>query len=475
MRFTNHLISIHNRVRLLALVLVLAGCLLLPAGHTPAPHLHSVLPPDQLIVVLQPAVNPQDTARAAATLLDQFGSRGLVQLDPLGIEGPVPNAPVYRAHLSPGVDATTLATALRDSPLVARAEPNVLRHTLSIDTQTDTQSGPHDAEFSAQDYYQDIGVVAMWARGLTGNNPDRPLTVAVIDTGVDVDHPDIDANLVPGFDFVELDAVAQDASTNSHGSSVAGIIGAEINNDLDGVGIARGVAGIGGGDALTRTPGLRIMPLRVVSDKSGVLDCATIAEAIDHARTHGAQIINISIGGAEPCSLEQAAVERAHADGLAVIAAAGNGNSAAPFYPAAYGAGTNDRMVIAVAGVEPDGVKAEKSNYGSWVDIAAPFQNVRTITNDGGYATRTGTSFSTPFVSGLLGVLMSNYGWTRDQAIEVILTTADNLDGVNPDYQGQLGAGRMNADRASTVSLPAAASDDPPIYTIHLPILVTNE
>jgi subtilisin family serine protease len=469
MLFANHTpgaIRLQHRFHIRALLLLLAGCLLLSAYQLTIPHRHAAATTNQLIITFDPTLNDREAARSAVALREQFGAQGLRELTPLSIDSV---NPVYLADLSPRIDAAALVATLADSPLVAQAERNAPRRTLTIDER----AGPRDSEFIAQEYYNDIGIVAMWSRGLTGSNPDSPVTVAVIDTGVDLDHPDIDANVVPGFDFVEDDDLAQDVSSNSHGSSVAGIISAEINNDLDGVGRARGVAGIGGGDAQDKTPGLQLMPLRIVADKSGALSCATIAEAIDYARIHGAQVINISIGGVAPCTLERAAIERAYADGIAVVAAAGNGNSAAPFYPAAYGAGTVDTMVIAVAGVDADGVKAARSNYGSWVDIAAPFQDIRTLSADGGYLTRNGTSFSAPFVSGLLGVLMSNYGWSRDEAIAAILTTADNLDSVNPEYAGLLGAGRINADRASALFAEYTMKSAPANrHTLHLPLIV---
>jgi subtilisin family serine protease len=330
-----------------------------------------------------------------------------------------------------------------------RAEPDVARHFFAIDPI----SGPLDAQFDNQQYYFDIGVVAMWVRGLTGISATHPITVAVIDTGVDLDHPDIDDNLVAGFDFVDMDGLPQDADPDSHGSMVAGVIGAEINNDVLGD-TARGVAGIGGGDTQSATLGLRIMPLRVAVDVSLGFDCARSAQAIDYATSHGARVINMSYGGEDDCALELEAVQRAYDAGVALVAGAGNGNTSTPFYPAAYGAGTNDPMVIAVAGLYPSGLKADASNYGTWVDVGAPFRQIRSITKGGGYDSDSGTSFSAPFVSGLVGVLMSNCGWSRDRAVLTVLASPDSVDEVegNEMFQGLLGAGRINADRASAMT-----------------------
>ena len=94
---------------------------------------------------------------------------------------------------------------------------------------------PLDEQFANQPYYFTISAVAMWAGGLTGISATNPITVAVIDTGADLDHPDIDGNLAPGYDLVSMGtAPPQDGSPDSHGSMVAGVIGAEINNDIVG-------------------------------------------------------------------------------------------------------------------------------------------------------------------------------------------------------------------------------------------------
>ncbi len=411
----------------------------------------------KVIVVLRPTEGDLATAVSAPALLEQFAEQGLVHLEPLGVDGPVPGTPAYLGTVASGKEVARLMSDLARSPLVLRVEPNVPRHFLAIDPDT----GPLDAEFSYQGYYFRIGVVAMWARGLTGISATHPVTVAVIDTGVDLDHPDIDDNLVTGYDFVQMDSLPQDESSDSHGSMVAGVIGAEINNDVVS-GTARGVAGIGGGDALSGTLGLRVMSLRVAANSSA-LDCARSAQAIDHATSHGAQVINMSYGGEDVCALELDVVQRAYDAGITMVAGAGNGNTSTPFYPAAYGAGTNDRLVIAVAGLYPSGSKADASNYGTWVDISAPFRQIRSLSKDGGYGSASGTSFSAPFISGLVGVLVSNYGWSRDKTVSVILASADNVDATNPSYIGLLGTGRVNANRASAM-----------IHDVHLPLILRH-
>lgn len=398
---------------------------------------------DRLIIMLKPMVAQSEHTQVAQMLLSQFAEQGLVQLEPLGTDNPIAGAPVYVGTLTPYAETMHLLTEISQSPFVLRVEPDVPRRFLSIDRDI----GPNDTMFQQgfQGYYWDIGVVSMWSRRITGINITRPITVAVIDTGVDLGHPDIDANLVLGYDFVEMDQWPQDESAESHGSMVAGVIGAEINNTI-------GVAGIGGGDAQSGVLGLRIMPIRVATDSSEFY-CSESVIAIHYAISHNAQVINMSYGGEEYCQLEFEAVQQAYNAGIALVAGAGNRDLFDPppsaFYPAAYGAGTNDHLVIAVTGVYTDGVRGATTNYGEWVDICAPFKGIYSITKDGGYGSGTGTSFSTPLVSGLVGLLMSNYGWTRDKTISTILATADNVDAQNPGYEGLLGAGLISADKAS--------------------------
>jgi subtilisin family serine protease len=423
---------------------ILACCLLAALRANPAPSPPGAETETRIIVVLDRTEEHALHASWAEVLVDEFAVLGLLQLEPLGVDGPLPGTPAYLGVVACGADTDRLIGRLGRSPSVLRVERDMERRFLAIDPLI----GPLDEEFQngKQEYYRDIGVVKMWSRAFTGITATNPITVAVIDSGVDLDHPDIDDNLVRGYDFVDSDDLPQDGSPDSHGSMVCGIAGAEINNDLSG-GVGRGVAGIGGGDALSGTLGLRIMPLRI-----DAASCAQSAQAIDYARTHGAQVINMSYGGDDACQLELDALQRAYDAGIALVAGAGNDNVSTPFYPAAYGAGTDELFVIAVAGVNADRTKGATSNYGAWIDVCAPYDQIRSLTRYGSYSTNTGTSFSAPLVSGLVGILVSNYGWSRDAALSVVLTTADDVDDVNPSYQGLLGSGRINADRATSLN-----------------------
>jgi hypothetical protein len=325
----------------------------------------------------------------------------------------------------------------------------------------DTRSGPLDRLFFTQHYYFDMGAVAMWKRGLTGSKPGAPaLIVAVIDTGVNGNHLDIKDNLVPGHSFVPTDTSTMDYDPATHGTLVAGVIAARMNNELENSS-AYGITGIGGGDAARGTPGLKIMPLRIAVTSDDEALCDRLADAIDYARGAGARVINISIGFEGSCRKRDGtdsvytALLATQEAGIAVVAGAGNDGTAADLYPAAYGADDsnphNPSLVVAVAGVTQANKKHPHSNYGDWVDVCAPFGPIVSLSQGDSYASASGTSFSTAFVSGLIGVLMAHYGWSSDKAIAVVLDTAINVDALNPTYAGKLGAGCIDADRASAI------------------------
>lgn len=341
-----------------------------------------------------------------------------------------------------------------------------------------------------QEHYADIGIPTMWAAGITGMDPARPIIIAVIDTGVYTAHPDLQGNWIQGKSFIDEQEYT-DESFNSHGTKVAGVIAARINNG------GTGVAGIAGGDAASETMGLQIVPLRIgldafVQEEDTDADyCLRSANAIRYAVEQGVHIINMSYtsGG---CEEEWQAVRDAYNAGVTLVAAAGNNDNDEPVYPAAYcrsrsynvpcAQDENDDLVIAVAGVYPSGAKGDQSSFGTWVDVSAPYRALSLRRPPEGkecvpgdispicYEWDAGTSFAAPYVSGLLGLLMSNFGWSRNDAVDAILSTADaSIYEVktNRSFRDQqlLGTGRIDAGKAI---------DFKPLRRIYLPILLRN-
>ena len=260
-------------------------------------------------------------------------------------------------------------------------------------------------------------------------------TIAVIDTGAQLDHPALEANFeeVKRYDFVDDDRnptdrpVGLDADGNGledelvgHGTHVAGIV------DL--------VA-----------PSAKIMPLRVLNTE-GYGNVFTIAKAISFAKDNGADVINLSLGSRSRSRLLQEVIEDAVKNGSVVAAAAGNSNTARPHYPAAADSGMSSADgLVAVSSVDRYQKKSEFANYGSWVDIAAPGNDIRSAFPISLYADWSGTSMATPFVSGQAALIRTVYGSLDAAGIEKqIRASARPLYLQDPVYGGMLGAGHAD-------------------------------
>jgi len=180
------------------------------------------------------------------------------------------------------------------------------------------------------------------------------------------------------------------------------------------------------------------------------------AQAVHYARNKGAKIVNMSWSGPVQNAVLRAQLDSAYAEGLLLVASAGNESDSIRRYPAAY------QNVIAVAGTESNDVKATNSNYGTWVDICAPYRNVAPDRDDSPnfdyycYDTSfAGTSASAPFVAGVAALVWScNLNATNAQVRAAIETTAVDIDGLNPGYAGLLGSGRVDALEAVKVFRP---------------------
>ncbi len=262
-------------------------------------------------------------------------------------------------------------TRMAESPVVAASEPDY-----QVVAQVNVP--PNDPLYAQQWALPAIGAPDAWL-ALPVDAP--TVAVAVIDSGVCASHPDLQGRILPGWDYVENDADPQDAF--GHGCGVAGIIAANAD---DGIGMA-GVA-----------PNAMILPLRVLNS-SGVGAYSDVAAAIIRATNEGAQVINLSLGGAFPSTLMENAINYAVERGVTVVAAAGNTGSEQVLYPAAYA------PVIAVGAVDEARQTASFSARGAGVDIWAPGQNIVTTRLDGGHAPGGGgTSFAAPYVAGAAAV-----------------------------------------------------------------------
>jgi thermitase len=244
--------------------------------------------------------------------------------------------------------------------------------------------------------------------------------VAIVDSGVYSEHPDI-GRIIAQRDFVEADAVADDDF--GHGTHVTGIAGALTDNGK----------GVAGGCFECELLIAKVMgPIGFTTD-------SRIVEGINWSVNHGADVVNLSLGGSGDSSVLRTAVNHAYGQGAVVVAAAGNEGTNVPQYPAAYS------KVIAVSATTTDGRIAPFSNRGDWVDLAAPGTNILSTRTSGGYNIQSGTSMSAPFVSSLAGLLASQ-GMSADSIRQRMEDTAKDLGPAGDDPR--FGHGRIDADNA---------------------------
>lgn len=337
---------------------------------------------------------------------------------------------IYHLKFDPSNGIEKVINQLRENPLVEYAEPSYVYHTSYI---------PNDPFYSVnQAYLKQVKAEQSWdlIRNSSGT------IIAIVDTGTDMDHLDLKPNiLVPGADLVGADFANSiedndpDVKSDSagHGVMVSGIASAVSNN---GIGIA------------SLASNAKLMIVKVSSDNRA----KTIYrgyEGIKFAADNGAHIINCSWGGPAGGFFGQDIINYAFSKGCLVIAAVGNSSSSQIDYPAAF------QGVIAVASVNINDKKSSFSNYGNSVTISAPGE-VFTTTNGNKYANTQGTSFSAPLVASAAALVRAKFPqYDMFQVGEQLRVTADNVDSVNPGFEGLLGTGRLNVFRALSESLPS--------------------
>lgn len=300
--------------------------------------------------------------------------------------------------------------ALSACPEVRYAEPNY--KAFIADTI------PSDANWGLQYGLINIHAPQGWDMA-TGS---AAVTIAIVDSGVDLGHADLAAKIVPGYDFVNNDSIPQD--DNGHGTHVAGIAAASSNNGV-------GVAGV--------SWGARIMPVKVL-DSNGNGSFANVAAGISWATDNGAQVINLSVGGGSPSTVLQDAVNYAYGKGVVLVAAAGNTGSGFVLYPARY------PNVIAVGAVDNANNRAGFSNFGPELDLVAPGSLIYS-TVIGGYGYKSGTSMAAPYVSGLAAILRGYPGGYSPAGIAFAMESSA-LDLGIPGVDNLYGYGLIQMDRA---------------------------
>jgi thermitase len=364
----------------------------LPANGGDAPQFD----PQRILVQFKPGVGPAETAQ----IHRQYGGQVKEVIPSIGIQVvTVPKGQVMgkvRAYSSNGK--------------VAYAEPDFLAQAVG---------SPDDLYFGRQWGLTRVEAPQAW-EVTTGSSQ---VNIAILDTGVDLDHPDLAAKLISNINFT-TSATVDDV--HGHGTHVAGIAAAITNNGI-------GVAGLG----YTST----IMNVKVLSD-SGSGYYSWIVWGIAWAADNGAEVINMSLGGSSSSSALENAINYACSKGVVVVAAAGNNGSTSPSYPACY---TN---CIAVAATDAHDALPSWSNYGDWVDVAAPGVSIYSTLKENGYGYKSGTSMASPYVAGLAGLVFATVsdangdGNLNDEVRSRIEANCDDIG------LSGIGYGRINAARA---------------------------
>lgn len=375
-------------------------------------------------------IRPDASLLHARNLLAAYGLKETRRMGQIG---------VVEAAVPGNVEVEEAVAALRRNPDIEYAEP---------DFRTRLDTTPNDEYFSRQ--------YALYNAGNKLNLPGSPtgksradvhataaweetkgaaeVVIAVIDTGVDYDHPDLKAKVVSnGRNFITGEGDAAD--DHGHGTHVAGIIAADTNN-------GQGIAGVAWN--------CRVLPLKAI-DKDGEGFYGPLIDAILWASDNGASVINMSLGGDESADALRDALRYAVNRKIVCVASAGN-DGVDVDYPAAY-----DEYVLAVAATDYNDARPDWSSPGSQVDVAAPgVQILSTLPTwywgpgslPYGYAD--GTSQAAPHVAGLAALLKGLRPWlTAKEIMQVIRFTADdvNADG-HPGADTFIGYGRVNMERA---------------------------
>lgn len=295
-------------------------------------------------------------------------------------------------------------------------------------------SSPPPEQLSREEYLEEaetifnfhvcppLGELRTREEGAAVHVPPPTVTVAIVDSGIDPAHPELKGRLTPGYNFLFRNTDTRDLS--GHGTMVAGV--------------AALAGGAGCADQLRGR--IMLMPL-VVSGGNGVAASGTIADAIRYAADKGARIVNVSYGGRSEPEVLQQAVDYAWDRGAVVFAAAMNDTSGHPCFPAACD------KVIAVAATGLNNERADFSNYGDWITLAADGTLVPTTTNGGGYAAVNGTSFASPAAAGLAALLLlANPTLSALQLAEILVKNADDLG--DPGFDLNYGYGRVNPGKS---------------------------
>ncbi|MBN2120573.1 MAG: S8 family serine peptidase [Candidatus Omnitrophica bacterium] len=364
--------------------------------------------PAEILVRFQPEV----TSGQAESIIEDYGCRVLKAIKPIK---------VYHLSIPEGIQVQEMVDILKKDSRVKYAEPNHILEPSSIFGDIVRRLVEmFKTRFSDENQTPDFG-----GNIQAPDNPNLPI-VAVIDTGIDYNHPDFKGHI-----YINEDEIPGNGIDDDGNGYVDDFIGWNVsgndNNPLDESGHGTHVSGI----VLEASQGnCQIMPIRASKTitwafaKTSTFTDADVAAAIIYAADNGAKVINMSLGGTEHSETVQAAIDYAYEKGVVIIAAAGNDDTSRLHYPAAY------EHVLSVGAVDGNGERADFSNYGYWVDIYAPGVDINSTCMAGGYCDMSGTSMAAPYVAGIAAAIIAeNPLLTPDEVYALIQENADSFSG----------------------------------------------
>lgn len=356
---------------------------------------------------------------------------------------------IFRISYSNNIDPLLLARKLQNNQYFVYIEPEFIREIVGF---------PNDSLFELQYYFKNCKIV----EALETLNSNDTLIIGVVDTGIDYLHEDLINQIAVnkgelgfddngndkrsngidddnngfiddwrGWDFGSSDSLGYDNDPypgGSHGTHVGGIIAATTNNII-------GIAGINNN--------AKLLPVKIGYDNPWVRSLINSYDGLLYAALVGSDIINCSWGGGGYSQAEQDIVNQIIALGSTIVAAAGNNDENAAFYPAAY------QGVISVAATDSNDYKAYFTNYHSSVDVSAPGVKILSTIPNNEYKEMSGTSMASPVAAAIAAFIkLKHPDYTPLMVAEHLKATSDDIYSINNKYLGMLGRGRVNAFRA---------------------------
>lgn len=332
---------------------------------------------------------------------------------------------LYIVDLPPYASEKAVAAVLARNPHLKFAE---------VDQRVSVSFTPNDPYYGSQWHLAKIGASSAW-----DYTQGAGVTIAILDTGVESTHPDLAAQMVPGWNFYDNNVNTSDV--HGHGTKVAGTAAASSNNNT-GVGSVAGAA--------------KIMPIRV-SDATGYAYYSTIAQGLTWAADQGVRVANVSFDGvARSSAIQTAAQYMKDKGGLVVV---GTGNN-----------GINETIaetttMIPVSATNSNDAITSWSSFGNFVAVAAPGEGIWTTQTGGTYSAVNGTSFASPLTAGVVALMMAgNSSLPNSQIEKLLFSTTIDLGSAGRDVY--FGYGRVNAAAAVQAAVTATPDNDTQAPTV---------